>query len=1077
MKLPTYRTLISNIMSRRSGPPTVPMLGEGPATPQIHYYKRDTSELWLMLGVGLVSLTVYILTLSPGVVPGAAAVETCRTLGLLPSLPATHPLWLLASRAVAAIPVFDTVLRLNLFSALCGSLAAAWLFRITKRVFFEFIRAAPSVRLVPFEEGKQSSEMSVNPDGDAMEHVYASFGGVIAALAFAFSAPFWIASTSLHVQPFNILLMLFTADLLICYLYTGRISVCVAAMFLFGLGLVESVAFVTLAPLAFVLVLLAGVRYGQISESFVPLLFASGLAGLAANLVLFTLLFAWGQNFSVQLLFQLLSALAHTHAAALAQGLPKSGWLFVLLQTTAPLLIALVSVRAYSSLQDETTRWKWGITNLIFTAFSIACLLNLPETAWSLAREGSQLPVMPFLSIAIATGALFVYWCQVADAGVHTASYEKDTPSYNLCLLGYGICGLLVIVSVRTLHLNLSDADGRKAAFADLLADDMLKQAGPARCLMTDGTLALNLLIRSHLTGKKLAFLPCPSEPGQAKPGALEGKSLFCLILPGTEKSMKPSTASFVEGWLRAYPKEHDQIAVVGNPLIWQRAGLTPVPHGMIYGGTDDKRTLDGKALLAENRAFWQQAAPLLAADPPLRPELRFIRDRARACASRMANDLGVLLEKTGNIQGAESAYNEALQLDGDNLCSALNLDSLRFRSKIPGASKEFINHALAISSQPGFFETFDVTVSHYGMLSIQEADVLLPAVLQEYSLGAKLPANMIHLLEKWLGASRTTPQSTHTPIAKAVRSATGLTPDDMLSQALALWLDGQHIKAEKLLRLIVGNRPNTLSAWALLAEVLMTRGQLNEVNGVVLPAMRAIFAKTEKADGTLVEMTQGCLLMRTGPANPTAARACFERALSINPKLTTACDQLLRADRLLGNAAHLENDALKIVADNPDHSDANAILGSLRLGQKRYAEAEKFLRQSIKLQPTAGTLNDLAELLRQQNKLAEAEQQARLAIRLVPGFYQAWDTLSNILIDEERLDEAYGPLRCAFAFSSDDPRLYLTLSRLHIKNGLLSEAGSVLDRSKPMFSQSSSPVRTEYAKLRQQLVSRSERP
>ena len=1076
MRTHTISTLASRFWPRRSSPSSA--LPESPTSlEKLLFYKRDTSELWLMFGVGLVSLTVYLLTLAPGVVPGASAVATGKALDLLPAVPVTQPLWLLASRAIAAVPVFGTILGLNLFTAVCGSLAVAFLFRITKRVLFEFIRDAFSLRLVPIAEDESVNGSGDDSESDGMEHVYASLGGVIAALAFAFSTPFWIASTSLHAQPFTILLLLFTADLLLCYLYTGKTGICVAALFLFGLGLVESFIFVTLAPLVLVLLIFGSIRYGQISESFILLMFASVLAGLGANLVLFTLLSAWGHPLSTNLLYQLMSSLAHTHMAALAQGLPKTGWLFVFFQATSPLLIALVSVRGFSSLQDETTRWKWGVTNILFTAYSAACLLNLPKTAWSLARDGSQLPIMPCLSIAIAVGALFVYWCLVASAERHTASQENGSSSFNISLLGYGACGLLVIVILRTLPLNLSDADGRKTAFADLLAENMLKQAGPARCVLTDGTLDLNLIIRNHVTGRKLTFLPNQVDARLNTPDTLGRSSALRLALPGTDKAKKPTLNTFIENWLTTHPKEHAQVAIVGKPLIWQRAGFTSVPCGLVYGGTYDKSTLDGKALLEDNRTCWRKVAPLLATDEALRPELSRIRIHMRAYVSRLANDLGVLLETVGDLPGAESAYNDALQMDKDNLCSDLNLDGMRLRSRSPAASQQFVQHALALASKPEFFETFDATVERYGMLSVQEADVLLPSILQDDSLGVKLPANMILLVEKWLGASRTLPQIKNESLVKAAPSATDQTPDPMLSQALALWLCGRDVKAEKLLRLIVGNRPNTLSAWALLAEVLMARDQLKEVNEVILPAMVAIRAKTENADGTLVEMTRGCLLMRTAPPNPAAARVCFERALAINPKLTAASDQLLRVDRLLGNAAHLEADSLRIVAVLPEHADANAILGSLRLGQKKTAEAEAFLRQSIKTQPTAGTLNDLAELLRQQSKYTEAEQQARLAIRFAPDFYPAWDTLGNILTEAGKLVEAHGPLRCALALSANDPRLYLSLVRLHMKEGLSNEARRIMTITAPMIRSAPAHVRSEFDRFSRELASCPVRP
>ena len=1039
------------------------------------YTHSDTSEIWLMLGVGAISLTVYLLTLSPGVCPGASAAAVGRALDLFTSAPATHPLWLLLSRGVSALPVCDTVLRLNIFSAVCGSLAAAWLFRITKRVLFEFIRDVPSLRLVPTDETEQSETLAIDPTDDVMEQVYASLGGLIAAISFAFSAPFWVASTSLHVEPFNILLVLLTADLLLCYHFTGRTIVCVAAMFLLGLGLVESVVFIILAPLALGLVLLTGLRFKQISESFILLLMAAGFTGLASNLVLYILLSSGGHTFSATLVHQALASLAHAHSGDLMAGfLPRTGWVFVFLQTAMPILVALVSIRVLTSLQDEATRWKWGVTNLIMTAFSIACLLNFPKSTWYMARQGGHLPVMSYLTIAVAVGALFVYWCLVATQGnKDNEEYSAlGTSSRTLRLLGFGICGLLGIITVRTLHINFNDGDSRKAAFADRMADDILLQAGPVRCLVTDGVLDLNLLIRSHLTGKKVTLVPCLQEQNAAKPGNPEGKAPFILSLPGTEPKQKLSSAAFIEHWLQVNPNGHDQVAVVGNPGILQRAGLIPVPNGLLYVGMDVKQSLDREAVLAGSRVFWRRFATLLAEDRTMRPELRIVHAQVRAKASRMANDLGVLLENTGDLKGAESVYCEALRLDENNLCASLNQQGLRLRGETdPGASQAFAAQAAALTTKPGFLVTFDSAVSLYGMLSPQEADTLLPAVMLNYSLGSKPPENILRLMEKWIGASRAPSNFTPPSIATAAHP-TDVQPDAMLSQALAMLLDGQDVKAEKRLRALVLNRPNSLSAWALLADILMARNQLKEVNDVILPAMRAVRLTQENADSTLLDMTQGCLFLRAASANPAKARSCFERALSLNPTLTAACDQLLRVDRMLGNAANLEADALKIVANNPNHPDANAILGSLRLGQKRHAEAEAYLRQSIKALPAAGTLNDLAELLRQQNKNKEAEQQIRLAIRLDPDFYQAWDTLGCILTEAGRSAEAYGTLRCAFALSSNDPRLYLTLTRLHIKEGRLREANQVLDQSRPLFSQTSTSVRDAYAELKQQLAS-----
>ncbi len=1025
-----------------------------------------------MFGIGLITFAVYILTLSPGVDPGTSAGATGKVLGFLPSVPVTHPLWLLLSRAAAAIPAFDAVLRLNLFSAVCGSLTAAWLCRVTKRVIFECIREAPAVRLVPAGEETLDNKEREVPDGDVMEHVLASLGGVVAAFSFAFCAPFWIASASLHTQPFTLLLTVFTLDILACYHFTGKTSACVVAMFLFGLGLAESVVFVALAPFVLVLVLLDSIRYDQISESFLLLMLSVCLAGLAANLALLVLLSDLVPAANMDSLFRLMAGLARSHADALMRGLPKTGWLLVVFQTTAPLLLALVSLRRFFSHQNEIKQWKWLAANTMVTAFLLACLVNLQGTAWSMAREGGHLPIIPCLSVALASGVLFTYWGLVLAAPVYNQYYELASAPLGLRLLGFGMCVLLGGVTMLTLHTNANDADGRKAAFADRIADVMLAQAGPALCFMTDGTLDLNMLIRNRLKGSALTFLPCPQETGGTGAARTEKRLPFRLTLPGKEPLPSPSLETFVEHWLHENPKGCGQVAVAGNPLLWQRAGLTPVPNGLVYGGTDDERKLDVKDLLARNRECWRQVAPLLAEDRTMRPELRLIQTRVRVLASRVANDLGVLLEDMGDVQGAESAYTEALQLDGENICSVLNRHGLRLTNGNPAQAQDFASQIEKLSAKPDLIVTFDATVSRYGRLSHQDADIILPAVMLNYKLGSQPPAFMLRLLEKWLGAFRSFPLNPDPAITRAARAG-DTAPDTMLSQALAMLLDGQTAKAETRLRSIIGTRPNNLSAWALLAEVLMARGDLKEVRDVILPSMRASHAVTGTNDCTLVDMTQGCLLMRTVPPQLPEARACFERALSQTPTLIAASDELLRADRLLGDAARLEADALRIVKHTPDHATANAILGSLLLGQKRYIEAESFLRHSLKVYPAAGTLNDLAELFRQQNKLAEAEQHARLAIRLAPDFYQAWDTLGNILVEGKRLDEAYGPLRCALALNSTDPRLLLSLTRLWIRQGRLLESRHIMSIAARLIDDATPrQTRDEYNRLNRELAS-----
>ncbi len=175
-----------------------------------------------------------------------------------------------------------------------------------------------------------------------------------------------------------------------------------------------------------------------------------------------------------------------------------------------------------------------------------------------------------------------------------------------------------------------------------------------------------------------------------------------------------------------------------------------------------------------------------------------------------------------------------------------------------------------------------------------------------------------------------------------------------------------------------------------------------------------------------------------------------------------------METDRQLGEAAAFEADTAFILETDPAHCAANALLGGLRLSQCRYDEAEKFLRQSIATLPTAEAVNDLAETLRNKNKLNDAEKSARQALRINPSFYQAWDTLGCILSDQNRLGEADAAFRSALSICAKDPRLYISLARLKLKMKRNDEAQQILEQAAPLVSKASTQIGKDFASLTQ---------
>ena len=94
-----------------------------------------------------------------------------------------------------------------------------------------------------------------------------------------------------------------------------------------------------------------------------------------------------------------------------------------------------------------------------------------------------------------------------------------------------------------------------------------------------------------------------------------------------------------------------------------------------------------------------------------------------------------------------------------------------------------------------------------------------------------------------------------------------------------------------------------------------------------------------------------------------------------------------------------------------------------------------------------AAAQNDLAEVLRRQQRYDEAEKFAREAVKNQPKLYVAWETLGSALLDQKKdLDEAEKCVEKAISLSKteskiEDIRMQITLARVQIARGALDKA------------------------------------
>jgi len=226
---------------------------------EISSQKRKTDFL-LATGLSLLALAAYALTLSKGAYPGESARLMATYSGLTPLELPLHPLWGSIVSWLSSLSVFTLPVRLNLFSTFCTVIAVGLLYRLVTFLIHELIYEEYSV-----EYAARVSQ----------------WAGAVAALAFMFSVPVWQAATRLQYQSFNMLLALAAASLLISYAATQWRVFLVLFALLQGVGVVESVMFIPLAPMFLVFLVFVLWKNGQLSLqriAWMGLLSAAGLS-------------------------------------------------------------------------------------------------------------------------------------------------------------------------------------------------------------------------------------------------------------------------------------------------------------------------------------------------------------------------------------------------------------------------------------------------------------------------------------------------------------------------------------------------------------------------------------------------------------------------------------------------------------------------------------------------------------------------------------------------------------------------------------------------------------------------------
>ena len=276
---------------------------------------------------------------------------------------------------------------------------------------------------------------------------------------------------------------------------------------------------------------------------------------------------------------------------------------------------------------------------------------------------------------------------------------------------------------------------------------------------------------------------------------------------------------------------------------------------------------------------------------------------------------------------------------------------------------------------------------------------------------------------------------------------------------ALLYLMNNQLEEARLALQKITDQQPS-IRAWALYAGVVLQQVDavkdpkqrqkiLTEVENVILPRMEAL---SDSPRDFFVQMTRALTLMRKGsdPEIMKQARAALEVAW-MSRQMVSVGGMVLDLDYRLLDRESAERHALQILRMDSNHTFANWVMGSIRMGEDKLPEAERYLRASASSEhPYAPAQNDLAEILRRRGNLVEAEEFARAATKTEPSLYVSWETLASTLLDRGKdLDEAERCIEKAISLSkeqkNEDLRMQLTLARVQIARKDFAKARNTL--------------------------------
>ncbi len=1002
---------------------------------------------------------VYWKTLSSGAYPNDSALLIAQVSGLLGMSSAAHPLWALALKPFQYFGHGDLAHACNLASLVFGAIGVGLCYQIMQEAI---------VRLVE-KEGVYSASVA---------RVAGFWAGLSAALFLAFCMPYWVVSTRAFSEPFDLLLLLGLTALLQMFTRSFHRIWLFLFAFLYGVCLVESAVLFVFVPFFGIYLLVTLWRAQRLETRIILPTLLCGVVGLGAYVWV-----AWvfsgtetARLYEINGLWPAVWAIFKMQYRQILQGLPKVGWLLVGLVTIIPWMTALLVGRR--GLNEERD-WSFYLLHLLMTAVGLAVLFNTGISPWRLLGFG-MIVVTPYLLAAAYYGYLVAYWFLLP---MNWGGPLEDRPGLRRLRVGVGVVLAVILTGLAGygVRLNWNEADARPAALINHLARQVVDDLQGRTWLITSGEIDNNILIAAHDRGVSVELL----DQTRGNDSVYRHHLASRLTDSNLKSLAEVSLMAFMQEWLKSDPEISRTVAIFSMPDLWFSAGLDYLPHRTLYLGVQTNAPVSPSALMDAHRSFWEQEIPSLKAASLQPNHARMFSAFIGRHLSMEANNFGVWLEDHGQASPAYEAYARARELDSDNISALLNQYVLAKAGGDFPARQEIIQKVDALSRDGRQKARVWSLARSYGYVRMPEAfaDIGLSWAVSGYPGMAvsglrraiSLKGENAPRLKQLLAAVylvQDQPQES----AELYNEVLAQTPDNrnaLFGLAQTRIRAGDYVGAgEVLTRLekMGTSRERTALAWVQIylatGELDRARVQLQELvelnphNQSAWTLLAAVHYSSQDEAGL-----QECLKQIEQAAHPTFAglilqgliamdrqnlenaRRFFEQALVQQSRNVTLLGLMLQLDVRMNRPEGAEARVRQLLELDPDHADANYILGSLQFRRLQVTLAEASYRRSLARERKNETLNDLAWLLQTRGMLDEAETLVREALERNPLMAPAWDTLGVILLKRGRLADSEAALLKAVSLNADLMSIQVHLAEVYAAQGFADKAQLLIAR------------------------------